>query len=401
MKAFIVTYGGGHANIVKHIVPKLSKVMEVEILALTVAPQVLDRAGIGYRKLSDYAFLFKNKLDEVREYGEELTKIEYNPKAGISYDECVLYLGFGYLDMLGELQSKAAAKKCFQEKGRKAFCPKRTMKTILEYVKPDVLICTASVRYEKAAGIAANELGIKLIHIHDLVEVKPLPYDAYLCLMNDYAKKHAVESGVISPDKVYVTGQPCFEYDLMPDVAEEENTRRRLNTSKYEKVIIYLEQPFNKDIETIENFLRGQAERNRNNLYIAKLHPNQDFSEGTYVDENFIKVRKWDLKSLLRVSDIAITCDSTSGLEAVLLGKPLILVGIQNEIRADFSQYGIAIKTDSIEGLEKALKSIDSFDVKSKMEAARAQFKNKENASQNIVDTILKIVKKQTGDKTF
>ena len=392
MKAFIVTYGGGHVNIIKHVAPELAKKMDVKILALTVAPQILDESRIEYNQLSDYTFLFKDRLEKIKKYGEFLATEEYNPDSGMSYSESLLYLGIGFSDLVEELKDESLALEIFKQSGRKAFCPKRTMQQILEYEKPDIVIGTSSVRYEKAAGIAANQLGISVVHIHDLVEMNPLPFNAEIFVMNNYAKEKAVVRGVAPSEKIHVTGQPCFEYDLKPDEIEEKKIRLQFNIKQYQKVIIYLEQPLNKDIEKIENFLKRKAENNQDYLYIIKLHPNQDFPRNYYRNKNFIKIRKCSLKALLRISDIAITCDSTSGLEAALMGIPLVVVGIENEIRMDFSKYGIAIKVNSIDALDTALHSIDNPEVRDKLKNSQLQFKNKENSVNNIIDKIIDII---------
>ena len=62
-KIFFVTYGGGHANIVKEIYKKIKdyRDLEIKILALTVAGKIFDKENIPYTKLSNYLDFFVDK----------------------------------------------------------------------------------------------------------------------------------------------------------------------------------------------------------------------------------------------------------------------------------------------------------------------------------------------------
>ena len=144
--------------------------------------------------------LILNKIDKIKKEGIQLAKTEFNPNSGIEYAECIRYLGIGFLDLIEQLNNRQEAYSLFKKLGRKAFCPIRTMSKILDYEKPDLVILTADVRYEKATGLASNSLNIPVLHIHDLPEMQKLSYKADICVMNKYAYKFAIENKIGSPE---------------------------------------------------------------------------------------------------------------------------------------------------------------------------------------------------------
>ena len=62
-KVFIATYGGGHVNIIKCILPELvkQKNIDLEIMALTIADKVLSRENVEHKTISYYANLIKKR----------------------------------------------------------------------------------------------------------------------------------------------------------------------------------------------------------------------------------------------------------------------------------------------------------------------------------------------------
>ena len=266
------------------------------------------------------------------------------------------------------------------------------MEAILQEEKPDIVILTSNVRYERATGLAANNLGIPVLHIHDLPEMSALAYKADICVMNEYAREYVLSNNLFSLEQVHVTGQPVFEDNITVDMEMVEKVRSELRVKDYKSIVTYLEQPLNEDTEAIEAFLQKQAKEHPENLYIAKLHPNQDFEEMDVGISNYLKTKNIDLKSILFLSTVAITKDSNSGLEAALMGRNLIVVGIKEVLRLDFSKFGIAIKVSSIDNLECALQDLVTKKDDNKLLEARKKFRNKENATANILSVIREII---------
>lgn len=394
-KVQFVTYGAGHANIVKALAPEISNHYEVEILALTVAFKVFDSANIPYKRLRDYMYLFSDIEKEVLMYGNELAKEHYNLKSGMSYEECQIYLGLGFWNLVETAGSTDEARKLFEQRGRKAFNPVLVMKRILKEENADLLIVTCDVRMEKAAGIAANELGIPVLRIHDLPEMKPMPYAARVCVMNEYARKYVIDEKICQPKDVAVTGQPVFEKNLEINDKRLAELKEELGVDKYQKVFLYLEQPQNPDTTLIEGELKNMSEKYPENMYIIKLHPNQDFVE-EQTDENYKKIRDIELKYLLYTADVVLTCYSTGGIEAALIGKPLIVISLLKPFELDYSKYGIAIKANKVEELEKLMEECcnKESNIYKVLQKGRKLFQNKPHAVKNITNEIKNLLEK-------
>ncbi len=391
-KAFIVSYGGGHANIIKNIYRQLEQAdgLMPTILALTASVKIYDREQIPYKTYCDYLPVLKAGK-EIAKLGEYLAATGYDEKSGIPKEQIAAYLGVGYYDGLVDCgMDEEKMKQRYLEEGRKVFCPVHAMKEILEYERPSVVVLTSGVRSEKAAGIAANKLGIPVVRIVDHLTLAPLPYKAVLCVMNETVKEALEKQEWAGDTKIFVTGQPVFEDDLRLDPGKLRETEKKFRRDQYKNVIIYLEQPDYEDQQLLEPEFMNLAKKNKDNLYIIKLHPNQSWPNMEARPENVIVEREYELKYLLAMSDAAITGFSTSGMEAAFLGKPLIVTELFHTLVLDYSDYGIAVKITRAEELEKTLSECLDGDSEASKRLAegRRKFQNRKNAAENVVRVI-------------
>ena len=396
-KVFIASYGGGHANIMKLLYPELVNSFEVELMALTLADVIFKDADIPHRTIKDYLIFFdEDKQKEIINYGRQLAKTEYNPNSSMTKEDCVVYLGMGMIDLVSSLNSLDLAQKELHDKGRKAFCPIQVAKTILQHVIPDIVVLSSSVRFEAAVGIAANKIGIPVLHIRDLPVAINLPYYADVCVMNAYTEKLLNFSKNKNIKNVFTTGQPVFNNVDNVSINRINALKEMLNLDSYNNVIVFLEEPASETNEVIEQFLETEASHNATSLYIFKLHPNMDISEKIeYIRDNCIRVRDIDLLALLANTDVAISRISTSALEAAFMDVDIIIANIENTpLSIDYSDFGIALKANSLDEIkqyisELILNKTDKFNLKKH----RLAFKNRPNAAKNISDVISMILK--------
>ena len=372
-KVFIVSYGGGHANIIKNIYRQLEQGEELEttILALTASVKIYDREQIPYKTYCDYLPVLKEGK-QMEELGWQLARAGYDESSEIPREQIAAYLGVGYYDCLVDYgMDEEKMRQRYLEEGRKLFCPVHTMKEILE-----------------------NELGIPVVRIVDHLTLAPLPYKAALCVMNETVKETLERQGWIGDTKIYVTGQPVFEDDLRLDPEKLRQTENKFRRDQYKSVIIYLEQPEYEDQRLLEPEFIRIAEENPDNLYIIKLHPNQSWPDTGKTPENVVVEREYELKYLLAMSDAAITGFSTSGMEAAFLDKPLIVTELFHSLALDYSDYGIAEKIKKVEELARVLS--ECLDMESKvskrLSEGRKKFRNRENAAENVAHIIKKTV---------
>ncbi len=389
-------YGGGHANIVKCLYKGLESNPDIaqKIVALTVSWRVFRDNQIPFVQLSDYKDYIKDWKD-IDLLGKELSKKITFENPDLQYEDYCSYLGIGYYCLIKELGEKLASER-YAKEGRKAFCPVYVMKEILQYEMPDAVIITCGVRTEKAVGIAANELGIPVIRIADLPEFEPSGCLAYTCVMNAYAKRYATDVLKEADTRVFITGQPVFENNFIMDERINQGIRDDLKLDKYHKMIVYLEEPGLPELRKVEDQLIRMADDKKDWLFIIKQHPNQNEECRVDLPMNVKCLKKYPLNYLLKNCDLAITRDSTAGMEAALLGKPLINLELYvtdnglYPLSFDYERFGISHKVTDLGELPKEIdRCLDSDDViYKKLEEGRTQFKNSENASQNVLNVI-------------
>lgn len=399
-KIMFVSYGGGHANIARLIYNELKKYnnIDLKVLALTMAGKIFDKYHVPYVTISHYLDLFEDK-EEIVAFGQELAKEHWNKESGITYEDSVAYLGLGYRDLINRY-GKEKAEKLFKNEERKAFWPVNVMKSILMSEKPDALIITCGVRSEGASGAAANILGIPVIRIADLPTYESSNCDCMLCVMNEYAKRYALEKYNIKEDRIVITGQPVFEETLKINLEEIEKSKKEINWINFNKIILYLEEAGLAETKDVENKLKEIAQIRQDFLFVFKLHPNQNCDGNKWISKNILVVRDFSLNNLLYLSDLAITKDSTAGLEAVLLEKPLINIMLSDSI-LDYSDYNISKKITNLEYLPEAI--LECLDKKSELYMAlqegRKSFVNRQNAANNIVKVIFSEIKNSKSQK--
>ena len=395
-KVFIPSYGGGHANIMKLLYPELKNRFDVEILALTLADDVYTKANIPHKTIKDYLSTFTEEDQEnILDHGQELAKTEYNPQSSMQYEDCVVYLGMGMVDLIRQLQSFEKAEAEFKEKGRKAFCPFNVAKHILQHVQPNIVVVSVNVRFEAAVGIAANELNIPVLFIQDIPDVYMLPFRADVCVMNDYTKQIYTKANQKNVENIFVTGQPVFDQIFNIKDSDIAAVQQYFKLDSTTKLIVYLEQPGLNYTKDVENFLKQEAKLRPNNVYVIKLHPNMLLDDEVLsTTGNCIKIRDINLLALLANTDIVITQDSTAGLEAALLGIDMIVTDFDSEFASlDFASLGLALRAKSLTELADCLKNLlSNSDENHQLNESRQSFKSYPNAAVNISNVIKRIV---------
>ncbi len=394
-RVFCVTYGAGHVNIIKEIYNELIKYdnLEVSILGLTLADSILKKENIPHKRISQYLNLFDSK-EQIIELGKQFLDEDSN-NCLIEREDTIAYHGLSLYDLKEEYGDEKAWE-LYEKLGRKAFLPINTMYKILEYEAPDVVVTTNSPRMEKAAAIAANMLNIPVVRINDLPYMsEKMEYDAKLCVMNELAKQSIIRKGLAREEDIVVTGQPVFEKDLKinKDVQEEYLKKYK---NDYQYIVLYLGQGHSEQERLTICKLGDISNDSKNTLFIIRPHPNDDSDYTKYgKTDNFLVTKEGDLKYLLAISDAAVTRYSTSGLQAALLGVPLICMDIEGNNEFDFSELGIAIKIKDIENLESIIKKC--MDKQSceylALEKGRLLFKNTDGAAQNISGVIIKSIR--------
>lgn len=388
-KIFIATYGGGHVNIIKSILPELEDIDgTIEILALTIASASLKKDKIPHKTISDFLKYLPYK-DKIIEYGKKAILGNHDDRSNIDIDDAIAYHGIGLYDLCLEYGEENGWQR-FEEKGRKVFCPIKSMEIIVRAISPDLLIIPTGVRFEKALAKVANLNNIPVVYINDLPTVSGIDFDAKVCVMNDWAKEYAIKNTNINENDIIVTGQPVMEKNLEIDKYILSKYRDEIKKS-FKNVVLFLGTPtlsiFPEVEETIKEIIKI-SKKHRDVNFIIRPHPGNLDNYGLDSEENVWITKEGELKYLLAVSDIVITQVSTGGLEAILLGKQVITVLNKTKPLFRLSDTGGAINIQNVNELEKTIFDCINEDSLVDKKKNNEHFNNKKNAAESIVNVI-------------
>ncbi len=217
----------------------------------------------------------------------------------------------------------------------------------------------------KSCVFAAKSLGVRAYNcqrgiIGDHPEVGPISTNK-MFVNGNYYENVLVKRGV-APDKIVVTGNPRFDLYyaklLNMNFAEvKSKIYKHLGIDPVEKVFLVIEQPIILDVTPIDKMLmvRGslKAAKTVGARAIIKLHPTQNTDDierkvviAMNKPETIIIKDEVDLLDLLIVADLVIIRNSTVGLDAILLSKPLITTKLVDRGRdlIPYASFGVALE---------------------------------------------------------
>lgn len=398
-KILFVTYGGGHVRIVIPIIEELiSRKHEVSILGLTSSVKDLKKYKYDYKNIREYLSLFDYiEQKKILEYGELVIDDAFDDKSGLDKDDIKVYLGINLWDLSLQYENFDKCLNEFKLNGRRGFFPINLMERIIRYENPDVLVVTSGQRSEKAAAIVANKMDIQVVRIIDLLgENLVIPYDAKVCVMNDYAKNNILESNSkINTNDVFVTGQPNIElkYNYRDQIKFYQNN----NLDKYEKKVSFFSQPNIPYRSIVFKEYIKLFESNSNYFGVWKLHPNEDISlYDNLVNQlppNLIVVKDDDTNVLIEESNLVITFYSTVGLQAIVAGKLLLVINLtEKDFPIDYAKLGCAKLVRNVSDFQNTINYLlknninndEFYDARNKLKAPNNAAKNISNVIENI-----------------
>ncbi|TDB52583.1 CDP-glycerol glycerophosphotransferase family protein [Photorhabdus luminescens] len=393
-----ICYGGGHVKMLLPIIQNIKKnnKYKINIIALTTARSVFDKYQIDSLGFNELSFLVED--DRWKIFGKELVH-ENQISPLINYNESIAYYGINYLDLVLQYGSQKA-KEIYKYKDRQSFYPINFISKIISYFKPDLVIATNSPRSEKCAIDVATTNNIKSLCIVDMFALQEIKwigknnFATKICVLNDSVKNMFVQYGRKEND-IIVTGNPAFDslFDIDNEKIKQYLCRKNLSKSKIK--ILYASQPeprkhpFNSKIgnpnlpRIIEKTLREFIKENKQYELIIRYHPSENI---IYKEQENVKLSSKDenLHTLLHSIDLIIVTASTVGLEAHLIGKPVIT--IDNSIFTDdapFSKMGISTGVKEISELPNIIHHIAS-----KLYEPYNKNLNYSRATENIISVI-------------
>jgi hypothetical protein len=339
-KILFVTYGGGHASALLPVMRDLTnKSLEYSVLALTTAKRYLANNDISSFSMRDVVNLVEGYRGSDR-VGRILAH-ETNLNAAVSMEETHAYMGVGFHDLVRTFGIKKA-RSIYADGGRQRFCPIDFFTTLFRSQRPAVVVATSAPRSERAALEAARDLGIPTLCLVDLyapfeIEWCASPgYASKICVLNDAVAERFLQRGV-GRDSLVVTGNPSFDRLSKLDVVRvRRDYRLSMGIKDNDYLISWMSQPeperhpFSAAVGDpslpgrIERYLvEGLKERSNLKLVIRR-HPSENRPNDFMHPRVFYSDVALPLDNLLCGSDCVITTGSTVGLEAGLLGIPVI-----------------------------------------------------------------------------
>ena len=192
-----------------------------------------------------------------------------------------------------------------------------------------------------------------------------------LFVKSEHDKKLFIKRGLES-DKIYITGLPSNNELILKNM----NRRKITEKTKYENgilgeiIILYLPQPcymdFNLDEKRREISDIAMSIMNLNAYLIIKLHPNEtDINIYDQIFEQIgfkkYKIYNDNLFNLLISCDVALTKHSGTGIDALVIGKELMVMNYTHRMSKEinlFQAFKVGIQVNSKNDLENEFKKV-------------------------------------------
>jgi len=406
-----VTYGAGHVDIVLSLLPRLQALgVPYKVLALTTAPARLRAAGYACTTPGDY--LPVNGYEHAFKLGAELSTALWDSGSPLSWEESCAYLGISMVDLIAQY-GDAGAWNLYREKGRKAFCPTRFLSLVLSAEQPSVVVTTCHVRMERAAVLAARQLGCPSVLVEDLfgysllgevgVDSEPmlLPRKLWpdaVVVLNRQVKQRLVEAG-FPADAVHPFGQPVFSDWLVKLQAAQPCDALADWRIEGRAVLTYAAPGCFEVLLRHSSVLSQIAGRHPEWGLAIKLHPSvglRSYLEAVGELPQNLRVLPagQDILPVIQSSDLVIVFSSSVGLLALFAGKPLLVFDDSGEPQVmPYCSTGAAVAASTLSELERA---IDQQLVATSVRGEQMQsswFENPPEASERIAAWLQTFVK--------
>jgi hypothetical protein len=362
-KVLLACYGGGH---VQSLIPLAHKIQQLSYIDLTIigfttAKAAFERAGLaahGYDCLLEGGDEYWLKLA-----ADQMPEVEH---PDIANGDALAYHALGLRDLVLKYGEQDALNR-YAKDGRKSFLPEYTFTRFLEKHDFDLVITSTCPRSELALQYAASRIGVTALAVSDLF----LQHESSYICGPDYAKHVTVMARFVADfllekgyeGELYVTGNPAFD-SLGKSVNEvgRETLRQRLGIKDHERLILWVcpsgsismvGKPFVKPSVMID-FLERVCGKHANMRYMIRQHPsNPIIRDEQFIEKGVICPASVSIESCLSAADQVLIETSTVGLQAALLGLPVVTVGAGDY--PPYAKLGLAVDVEGLDAAEEAL----------------------------------------------
>jgi CDP-glycerol glycerophosphotransferase (TagB/SpsB family) len=245
----------------------------------------------------------------------------------------------------------------------------KTLSKLFDKQKPSAVVLWAdTVAFERTCAILAKRSGAKSIVLqHGIFKpilkkgdwaraFAPLTADKIAVWgkrFKDYLVSHEVPT-----EKVIVTGAPRF--DVLANKGEVDKEFLEKIGAKNRGVVVFAAQTDTTEIA--KDLINAMAEFKGKQLVI-KIHPMADSTPYEKIvnemNSNTI-IMRGQLHELLQASSALVTHSSTVGLEAMILGKPIIVFDKKSDGQDMYGGTNAIFRVGNVEELKEALQTVFS-----------------------------------------
>jgi len=233
-----------------------------------------------------------------------------------------------------------------------------------------------------------------------------------IALQGEEVKNDFLKSGV-EEGRLVVTGAPVYDF-----IKENIRIKKEANNFRYlekygidlkKSLIVFASQPHDKKLYKIEEKrrilvgLKTAMAKFPDCMLVVKLHPYERYEELASsilekdCDRNIVVVKDINIFDLIYICDLLITRWSTSALEAILLGKPVITMNLSTAPDPfPYAANNVALDVSREEDIIPSLRRIlYDRDTKEMLKENRSKFIGKYayKLDGNATDRILSLIK--------
>ena len=280
---------------------------------------------------------------------------------------------------------------------------------VIQSKKPDIIVVINDLTlFGKAAVIAGQKLSIPSLRISASVvapnqQMSPVSAD-FLAVSGEAIKEVYIQSGM-PEEKIITTGNPRFDKLFQRNKQDDRNAIFKKFDLDREKRLIVLTTE-NAPVDETEELLRAvfSAVNEIDDVQlIVKPHPAEtsELHKSLLLEmgiNNAMIVEDIEIYELLNAADCVLTSFSATGLEAMMLDKPVISINLTGEPdRMPYAESGAALGVYHEDELAPAIMNALTDDaVREKLKSGRETFVERYNyrmdgrAAKRVVELILK-----------
>lgn len=187
------------------------------------------------------------------------------------------------------------------------------------------------------------------------------------CLFGEEYQRMLLEESVYNPQMLKITGNPRYDVLYSADkIYSKQKLIAKYKLDPNKKIVLWTTQT--------HGLALAENHNNINAMYAAmnsipsaqlviKLHPNEDQNHPLYTENKSYKpiiIRgSEDTYGLINISDVVITRHSTTALEAIAMGRPLVIMNLSGEpISSNYVTEGVGFGVSQGKDMKDVLKKI-------------------------------------------